>query len=282
VLGLTTQTTLYDNLSEEQISTGLLPRCIIISYEGKEPVFNKNTTTVKLQNETVEKLRRLCVQALAAMQAGVPITVKYAEGAEAYADAYRDELTKIKAAMPTSVKDALWSRAWLHVVKLASLVACGVHPYEPTITIEGLKWARGIVDHSIYGVINKFNGGEVGGATSSGDKQVKVTAAKLAMYFELSEDSLHNHRANKAMRDSGIVPRSALLIMCSRIKSFTDDRDRSAVANLDRALRHLAEIGIVSELSPSGVVAAMVNNPALSLGYAKYIVVNDIAALKAV
>lgn len=168
ILGESTPHTFYRNLNEEMISEGLLPRFLLIEYNGERVAENVNHAQAKPSSELIDKLAQIAANA-ATVQNSQPrrvITVNFSDEALKISTKYSkrcDDFINDKSNNEVVIE--LWNRAHLKVLKLAAIVSVGINMWNPTIEKEHMDWAIGMVDADIKTLTEKFESGKIGANT---------------------------------------------------------------------------------------------------------------------
>lgn len=163
ILGESTHKLFYDSLHEEMIAAGLLPRFLIIEYNGERVDLNEEHDKAQPPFALIEKLVTVVANAEMIMHAKRVINVKIAEDAHQMLRSFdRYATDKINSNSGDTVEE-LWNRAHMKALRLSALVAVGVNPFDPTITVTHAQWAIDLVQSDIRTLSTKFEAGEVGG-----------------------------------------------------------------------------------------------------------------------
>ena len=178
ILGESTPHTFYKNLNEEMISEGLLPRFLLIEYDGERVPENVNHASAVPSNDLIDKLAQIAANA-ATVEGSQPrrvITVNFSEEARKISTAYSIQCDKfINNKSNNEVVVELWNRAHLKVLKLAAIVSVGINMWNPTIEREHIDWAIGMVDADIKTLTEKFESGKIGANTQEVKQIDEVT-----------------------------------------------------------------------------------------------------------
>lgn len=184
ILGESTPHTFYKNLNEEMISEGLLPRFLLIEYDGERVAENVNHAAAIPSNDLVDKLAQIAANA-ATVENSQPrrvITVNFSSEAAAISTKYSHRCDKfINNKNNNEVVIELWNRAHLKVLKLAAIVSVGINMWNPTIEREHLEWAIDMVDDDIKTLTAKFDSGKIGANTQE-IKQIEEVQRVIKEY----------------------------------------------------------------------------------------------------
>lgn len=246
-----TPQTFFGAVDERLINDGLLPRFIVIEYNGARPPLNYNHSHVMLNDEMRAKLVRLCTAVLALQQNNIVQQVDYASDTRAAQllaqfNVYCDQ--RINATKQEAVRQ-LWTRAYLKVLKLAAVVAVGVNCDRPVIEVPHVEWARGIIEHEITALLKRFEEGTVGTQSIIGleeSHQIKDVAKIIWGYLNSDYAQLRPYRVDKGLFDAKLIGFSYLLQKVSRLSSFKRARFADHSKNLDKVLTYLSNTEIIS------------------------------------
>ena len=149
ILGESTPERFYGALNEDMISEGLLPRFLLIEYNGARPKLSENHLSAVPSFQLGNSFSSLIAMAEQVMFAKRVINVEQSDEAlkmtaafDKYADAQINSTHK-------EVIRQLWNRAHIKILKLAALVAVGVDMSNPIIVPEYVQWAMDIVQNDI-------------------------------------------------------------------------------------------------------------------------------------
>lgn len=240
----------FAHIGPEHVTTGFLPRFILVSYDGPRPPANLNRD-VPIPQEVTAHLVTLSSIALQLAHNSAVCDVAWTP--EAYNllapggqfDVYCDEQ------MNTSGGEAeaeLWNRAHLKAMKLAALAAAATNPHEPKITEEYAVWAIDLVTKDVTTMLSKFSSGDFG--TGDG-KQIADVRKVLAGFFQMTNQELFaKYRIPEGMLDNGIVPYIFLQRRTANVASLRNDR-MGATHALQKCLKVMVETGELIELNKS-------------------------------
>jgi hypothetical protein len=241
LLGESTPETFYEALDYSHIAEGLLPRFIIIEYAGGRPTRN-NVEDVDVPTELLVRLQAFAVGCLsaAANNAVCPVLLD-AGGKQALDDLDLKADSEINNAANEGIAQ-LWNRAHLKTLKLAALVAAGVNPAAPIITVEIGKWAVAFVENEIAALLNKFSTGDFG---KGENKQLSAVRALVKKYCDPTTKDLD---VPPEMHEKTVVPYSYLSRRLFNTAAFRTDR-MGATNALKRTLATLVEEGALVQLN---------------------------------
>lgn len=254
ILGESTPLKFYQNLNEEMILEGLLPRFLLIEYTGPRTPENKNHAEVQPSFSLIEKLVTMAANAQTVQNASPRrvINVGFTAQARQIAESYSRACDKtINDEKTNEVIVELWNRAHLKVLKLAAIVAIGVNMYDPIIAEEHIHWAIAMVSNDIETLSKKFEGGDIGTNTAE-IKQielvVRITGEYLMQDFEKIHKYLDKNEKSKILHDNKVIPYAYISRRIIAQSAFKNDR-RGATDALKRCLQVLTDRDSFRELS---------------------------------
>lgn len=248
IIGESTPDTFFGHLNEAMVTNGLLPRFTIIEYTGERPPRNRDAATAR---PDPDMLRRLALLVTAVQTANATDTVKNVDmtaDAETMLDQF-DEFAdaQIRSASSRVIKE-VWTRAHLKALKLAASIAVGCDHEMPTITAEFASWACQQVERDIRILIERFEDGEVGGASGNETKQQNEVLRCIDEYcsaqFHLIPKS---YGVIYELQRSGIVTEKYLSMRLIGTPAFKNDRIGATNA-LKRAINNLLEADDLKEM----------------------------------
>lgn len=133
----------FASLDENTISSGFLPRFLVIEYRGERPRRNRNAWAAP-PADLVTKVSDLCTNVLSMEQGATCAVVGIEVDALRMLDKF-DEFADEQMRGSSLVTQLLWNRGHLKALRLAALVAVGVNPYAPTVTQDIALWAIDMV-----------------------------------------------------------------------------------------------------------------------------------------
>lgn len=162
ILGESTPERFYGALNEDMISEGLLPRFMLVEYNGARPKNNKNHNNVVPSFQLIERFASLVANAEMITHAKRVINIKTNEDAEKLLDDF-DKFADNKINSTTKeVLRQLWNRAHIKTLKLSALIAVGVNMSDPIVLPEYVIWSINMVQNDIKALSEKFEAGEIG------------------------------------------------------------------------------------------------------------------------
>lgn len=191
LVGEGTPESFFDKIDERLISSGLIPRFIVIEYYGKRPPPNDAGALLPVPHKILVDVSQLVTIAQGLNQRNETIqTILTAEAKELERKFNKDCDNILDNAK--GIHAEVWNRAHLNTLKIAGLIAIGVNPHFPTITPEIWVWSENFIRRGITAIMHRFESGAIGQAIHSGDHimiekvQEKVTEWLRTPFHKLS------------------------------------------------------------------------------------------------
>lgn len=253
ILGESTPDRFYDILTEEMISEGLLPRFMLIEYNGERPAFNKAAEHLQPPLYLIERVANLMANAKTVMANRKVINVSYTPEAEQMLDDIDRYADKQINSSDKEVTRQLWNRAHIKCLKISALIAVGCNMLSPEITPDHVLWAKNIVEHDIDQLSKKFETGKVG-KSSEETKQIDDAKRMIKMYVTLSWEKIGKYSDSQAMHTEKVVPLSYLTKRLYPLASYRNDKIGQGNA-VKRTIQLLLDHGYIAEVSRKDMVS---------------------------
>lgn len=246
MLGESVPSEFYKAFDESAIAGGLLPRFIMIEYQGERVRSNYQAADAKPSDFLVNKMDELIMSIHNRMQHGDVVTVQCDNQAfdmlrtlDRYAD---DRINHSNA----DVLKQLWNRLHIKVYKLAALLAVGVNFYQPLITAKMVDWATSLVLSDIVNLTHKFERGEVGSNNEITEQELSLKKA-FRDFFEREAYQLSSYSVRPDQHAAKVVSKTYLTMKARNAACFRNDRKGATVA-LDIAIKDLTARGVIQEM----------------------------------
>lgn len=250
LLGESTPDRFYKIINENTISDGLLPRFLLIQYDGKRPEFNENHHTIFPSNELANKFADLVgyVEKISFKTPREVINIQQDNEATKLLREFNKFADNKINSTDKEVIAELWNRAHMKVLKLAALVAVGVNPYEPVICPQYFEWARNIIQFDIEALAKKYYEGDIG-EVSEENKQVKDMIKNIKEYLTEPWEKIKPYcKPFEELHKHKIIPYEFFCTRTGRLTSFKKDKQGGTNA-IKRTLQILIDIGQLSEIT---------------------------------
>lgn len=252
LLGETVPQTFYSILNEDMITTGLLPRFLLIEYNGNRPKYNKNHSNILPPFQLIEKLSSLVANVEMIMHAKRVITIKFTQEAEKMSDDFDNYADNMMNRSNDEVILHLWNRAHLKAMKFAGLIAVGCNMSDPQIEVSCIQLAINMVQKDIKDLLNKFEKGEIGSNT----QEMKQDAELIRFIKEyINGDLAHvsKYVNTYKMHDKKVIPYAYLSRRTAANACYKADR-LGATAALKRAIQVLIDSDKIRELNKRDLI----------------------------
>lgn len=162
--GDTTPDIFYSALDEEQLDQGLVSRFLVIECgPDKDYMFNDNHDRIVPDPEMLKRLDGLAMRCLRHMKVDdAELAVTMQKDVVKYLNEFRQECDEKRLNDPKGTESIVYSRAHERLLRLAGLVAVGVNPDCPVVTMDIAMWAKKLILRTMASVILRFEQGEVG------------------------------------------------------------------------------------------------------------------------
>ncbi len=238
----------FQNINEQTVESGLIPRFTFIHYEGKRIKRKKNFSKTEISPELESNLNSLFSTVFTYMQANSVNDVEMDSEGDRVLDQFDDYCDEMIDSHNGMIRH-LWTRCSFKALKLSALVAVGLNPVKPVITQECAEWAINVILLDIAELSDQFEQGRIGGDHGELLQQTEVRKA-VQTYLTLdfaTVKPIGTSLLNKSMLDHGVVPMFYLSHKCIRKACFRKDRI-GATNSLKRALQCLCDNGELHRL----------------------------------
>ena len=224
LLGESSPSIFYEAMGEASIRSGLLPRLLVIEYNGCRTEYNEAHETVQPSPQLVASVAQLCQIALKINSRNECQPVKLSVEAKKKNKQWQRECdTKINS--ETELLVELWNRAHLKTLKLAALLTAGINPVEPVIQVAEYELAMRFVREGIEAVQKRFESGEVGSPVNA-TRQDSDAKSVIDEYLSPAFDcKLAHYRLNPELRAARLIPSLYLRQRLRRVTSFREAPD---------------------------------------------------------
>ncbi len=248
LLGESAPSSFYENIDERMIEGGLLPRFLMIEYQGIRVPDNKERANARVPIQLANDFGTLCAASLQLMNTSPKRAVNVKHDAEATAllhefDVYADAQINNSN---SRVLAELWNRAHMNVLRLSALVAVGCNVYDPVVTAEHVTWARGIVVSGIKKILQRFERGLIGAATEE-SRQVVQIQKMIQNYMLSTVDEAILYGSTLQFYNTKVIPFSYITRRLANDSAFRKDRMGSSNA-IKRTLQTMIDSGTIVEI----------------------------------
>lgn len=243
ILGESTQTRFFEGLDITATEDGLVPRLLIIESRGDRPYPNRNHGGAP-SKDLVQKIQTAVATSLAMKTNNQCTFIQMDQQAEEYYWKYTRANIDLLNNHKGDPVMCLWSRAAATTARVAALIAVGVNPHNPIVTMAEYSWAKGLVERSVHTLIDRFRGGDIGEGDS---KQVSDLRKVISGYFAKASIPTDTVVPLQTYKD-GLIPYSHLIKRTANLSSFKNDPLKSTGA-LKKSIQALLDTGELIEVS---------------------------------
>jgi hypothetical protein len=247
IVGESNPTTFYNAIDEDMILAGLLPRFLMIEYDGDRKYFNERSIQAKPSDSLIQMISQLVAYCKELAGHRKVINVSLNNEATEFMRKYDRKTTDTINLISHPAIDELWNRAHLKVLKLAAIVAIGINPYNPLITMNELNWSIPIVEKDIKSLAHKFDVGQVGKNTEE-LKQHEDMIRVIKEYVTKDYDYAKKYRANADLHKDKVICNTYLSDRIKKLASFKNAKIGATNA-LKRMIQSLADEGFLVEIT---------------------------------
>lgn len=227
----------FASLDENTISSGFLPRFLVIEYKGERPPRNRNAWAAP-PAELITKVADLCNSVLTMEREATCSVVAVDADAMALLDKF-DEHADEQMRGSSLVTQLLWNRAHLKAIRLAALIAVGVNPYASSVTADVAQWAIDMVAADVRTIQGRFEIGDIG----EGDSKLHADLVSvITKYFGNKAPRAWAHYHAK-----GCIPGRCLQQMTASRAAFKNHRFGSSRALKD-TLQTMVDFGTLVQI----------------------------------
>ena len=220
ILGEGTPETFFDNIRQEHISEGLIPRFLVMQYAGERPRRNRSAF-FDPPEVMVGSFVAAAEQAMRCEQSDIAIHVSMTRSAEDILDGL-DVIADDRINSATADADAqVWNRAHLKALKLAALAAVGCNHMAPVIDDQIANWAVEFVLHSSQTLLDSIDTREQLAARETAVRECVLE------YQHMSPEQRRTYQVpKKLLGRNKLYPYSYLRRRLMRVKAFEDRRGK--------------------------------------------------------
>jgi len=219
LIGETTPGTFYESITDSMLADGFMSRFCVIEYSGDRP--DKNLAPLQRPDEEIlVKVVAIAQRAEQLITAGQFQQVSFSDSAWARLVHFDREChNAIVAAGEDERVRAVWNRAHLNALRVASLLAVGDNYIFPNVADEHAAWAITLVRHGITAFLKRIRTGEVGEGTDGGRERKVLDLCRE--FLTLPAGKLPDWlKEGDHMQAAGIVPRKYLQQRTLRVAAF--------------------------------------------------------------
>lgn len=253
ILGEGTPSTFYAAVDEELVSDGLLPRFLIIEYDGKRVSANEDHAKVLPKESVVKAFCGICEASLKQNSFNQVTTVQTDQEATAFlkrVEEHADDVINLDD--QTEVLRQLWNRVGLKTKKLAALVAVGKNWTTPVIDMECATWAYNLVLRDVEGISNKFALGVVGDNSTESRQSLDIRKA-IRDYLNTDYQGVKGYNVKLEMFNDRVIPHIYMSNRLRNLSAFKHDK-LGATNAIRRSIQILIDEGAISQVGAKDLI----------------------------
>lgn len=251
ILGESNPYTLYDNLTEEMIREGLLPRFTIIHYDGPSVENNDNHANAAPSPLLIASVTNVASQALQNAKNNVVLNVRFTEEADRALKKFRAICKAKLNEDDAKVTNELWNRAHLKSLKIAATIAVGVDFLDPIITLDLAEWAINLTNYEVSEMVSKFDTGQIG-VNNQELQQIEKLEQIIIHYVTADYTKISGYTKLQNMHNDKVVPYEYIQKKLVSDVKFKTDRAGSSNA-IKRAIQLMIDREDIVEIPKSDV-----------------------------
>lgn len=252
LIGDATPDTFYRALDEENIEEGLVARFTIVEALGERVPHNEQHGQIKPDKQMVHTLAGIARRALQLAQINNVINIDETPEAHAEHMKFSEQCYEITLRNRESAEGKLYSRAHLRLLRLAGLIAVGINPDNPVLTIECVEWAKKFIVYGISCVVARFEAGRVGDVNYSVEQRVAVTKL-LKRYLRNGYQEVYgkSFQIDEAMYNAKVITNKYIQANVINLSGFR--RDRNSTNALKQMMQEFIDNGILERIDMSRI-----------------------------
>lgn len=250
IFGESTHKIFYEALNEDMIAAGLLPRFLIIDYEGDRVLLNEQHEFVKPDPAMIDRFASLIAHVETLTNNNQVVRIERTPEAIQILRNFDKYTTNLINKEKSDVIEELWNRAHMKVLRLAGLIAVGLNHLYPIVTVENVQYAMKLVQNDINLLADKFRSGLIG-ANSEENKQREDLARVIRDWAIKSWDENKKYcqgKSDSQLHVEKIVPYAYLNKRLSATSSFKNDHMRATNA-LKKTIQVFIDSDRIREIS---------------------------------
>lgn len=222
IIGESTKELFYEALGEDTVSSGLLPRFLIIEYNGPRTKMNYNHVNVSVPENLIQLLDALVLDIAELADKQIVYEIKLDANAQAYSERLNDYCDDMINSANQDIIRQVYNRVHLKTLKLAGILAVSYNSKYPQVSRDMMQWAASLVVTDTERLIDKFDRGEMGNVNET---EAQINEIKRQIKFYLSDDATQLKTVDARLWNAKIISRSWILRRVFKHKSFKANRN---------------------------------------------------------
>lgn len=245
IFGESTPEIFYECLDEGLVADGLLPRCLIIEYEGDRPKKNPNAFASP-PPKLIKEMEDFLASVLQMQVSNTCVQVTVDDAAQYILDQF-DDFCDANIRGSDDVVRHLWNRAHIMALKLAALFAVAANWHGPCITAQHAQYSIAMVQYQIQKLYLRFKKNLAG----RGDARLQADIVEcVTRYFSMSKKERVKWQVTPEMAGVNIIP---FTFLRKRLFSRTNFKNHphGAQRALESQLDHLCKLDVLTQVDPA-------------------------------
>lgn len=250
IVGESTPETFYSCLDESMISTGLLPRFLIMEYTGKVPYVADDHELAKPSFSLCNEFGKLLAISIGKQHNNDVVPVLLEPPALKLMNEFDRYCTDQVNSSRLQVTKQLWNRAALKAKKLSGILSVGTNYINPVIIREAVDYSIKMIVADVDNLVNKFGNGDFGDYRSnnmSEFRQAKELGMCLYDWFCTERESWRSYNLNEQMVKEYVFTLNSVQMRMMLNKAFKEDRLGPNIA-IKRAIQYFLDAGDIIEI----------------------------------
>jgi hypothetical protein len=262
-LGESTQHAFYKAVTEDSVAEGFLTRITLIEYPlHKLPEPNHTHNAAQPSPELLYRLGGLLRRVIDVERQAdsthtynwidVPLddaSTEYSAALECYCRRKMETYNSNGESHLSSI----WTRVQEKTLRIAALIAVGIDPDNPRITLAEMTWAQNLVMHGTDILIQRFQSGHVG-ENNSHMEQHDLLLGCLKRYIEIGWTAQFekNYGVSEALKSAGIVHYRYIYNILHKRPAFKNAHNTSMA--LDNIIKEFVSTDYLQEVGRASAV----------------------------
>jgi hypothetical protein len=262
LIGDATPDTFYRALDEENIEEGLVARFTVVEALGERVPHNELHGQIKPDKRTVHIIAGIARRALQLAQMNNVINIDETPEAHDEHMRFNEQCYEITLKNRESAEGKLYSRAHLRLLRLAGLIAVGINPDNPVMTLECVQWAKRFVVYGISCVVTRFETGRIGNVNYSIEQRMAIlNLLKRYIREEYKTTYAKTYQIDEAMYNAKIVTNK--FIQANVIHHSAFRKDHNSGLAYKQMIQEYVDNGILERID----LARIKNSPRRGIAY---------------
>ena len=256
-----TNTEFFDIVDKQMLTSGFLPRNIILNFEGRVPLDNELWNHVAMPKQHTNALMSIATHSLKNIAQNTTTCVRCQDEVKKAHKNFKTEINSIVNRSRQSGLEDIYNRSGQNIMRIAALIAIGDNYIEPLITLKHYIWASKFVMDHINKLKVRFETSNVYFLdVQSIEIHQEDTAMKYVLnYIKATDNSIYKPGCTDQMVTDNIIPHSYLVNSMRTLSAFKQNKYNKPIKEIKDTIARLVEMGYIIEV-PKSVVQAYGRN----------------------